>query len=324
MSFLDALEHAMDAAPIGSLRAPLQASLSVHFDNRRHGDAEEWQSALSALPALQISEVDLNSDCIRIGNAADAIDAQRRQLYDALQRLHPWRKGPFDLCGLVIDSEWRSDMKWNRLRDHIAPLRGRLVLDVGCGNGYYALRMAGAGARCVVGIDPTLRFLAQFEALRTYLGRVPVLLLPLRSEDLPPGLGTFDTVFSMGVLYHRRSPLDHLAELHGALRSGGELVLETLVIDGDAKTAMIPPERYAKMRNVWFLPSCESLLVWLHRAGFDEARVVDVTRTTGDEQRRTEWMRFESLSDFLDPVDPCRTTEGHPAPVRAMLLARKA
>lgn len=323
MSFRDVLEHALEAAPVGSLQTPLHRSLCRQFDDRRHGDIEEWQSALNALPTLPISGFDLDTDCIRIGDATDASDAERRQLYEALQRLHPWRKGPFSLCGLMIDSEWRSDMKWNRLRAHIAPLKDRLVLDVGCGNGYYALRMAGAGARCVVGIDPTLRFLAQFEALRKYLGTVPVVLLPLRSEDLPPGLNAFDTAFSMGVLYHRRSPLDHLAELHGALRGGGELVLETLVIDGDATTALVPPERYAKMRNVWFLPSCESLLVWLRRAGFHDAHVVDVTRTTEAEQRRTEWMRFESLADFLDPRDACRTVEGHPAPLRATFLARK-
>jgi tRNA (mo5U34)-methyltransferase len=62
---------------------------------------------------------------------------------------------------------------------------------------------------------------------------------------------------------------------------------------------------------------------WLRRAGFGEVRCVDVSDTSVQEQRSTEWMRFQSLADFLDPHDPTRTVEGLPAPRRAVLLARK-
>ncbi|PMC22346.1 tRNA 5-methoxyuridine(34)/uridine 5-oxyacetic acid(34) synthase CmoB, partial [Klebsiella aerogenes] len=44
----------------------------------------------------------------------------------------------------------------------------------------------------------------------------------------------------MGVLYHRRSPLDHLWQLKDQLAPGGELVLETLVIEGDENTVLVP------------------------------------------------------------------------------------
>ena len=40
-----------------------------------------------------------------------------------------------------------------------------------------------------------------------------------------------------------------------------------------------------------------------------------------DEQRSTEWMRFDSLASALDPNDSGRTVEGWPAPERALLLA---
>jgi tRNA (mo5U34)-methyltransferase len=126
----------------------------------------------------------------------------------------------------------------------------------------------------------------------------------------------------MGVLYHRRVPLDHLAELRAALRPGGELVLETLVVEGD-RTTILRPDRYAKMRNVWAIPSCALLLEWVAASGFADARLADLAPTRTDEQRRTPWMRFESLADFLDPADPARTIEGHPAPVRAMVVARR-
>ncbi|MCF3996362.1 tRNA 5-methoxyuridine(34)/uridine 5-oxyacetic acid(34) synthase CmoB, partial [Pseudomonas aeruginosa] len=151
----------------------------------------------------------------------------------------------------------------------------------------------------------------------------PAWHLPLALEDLPEKLEGFDTVFSMGVLYHRRSPIDHLLALKDCLKRGGELVLETLVVEGDASTVLVPEDRYAQMRNVWFLPSVAALELWLRRAGFADARCVDVSLTSVEEQRSTEWMRFQSLPEFLDPQDRSRTVEGLPAPMRATLVARK-
>ncbi len=61
----------------------------------------------------------------------------------------------------------------------------------------------------------------------------------------------------------------------------------------------------------------------MRRAGFTDVRCVDVSHTTVEEQRSTEWMRFQSLGDFLDPSDPTRTVEGLPAPMRAVIVGRK-
>ena len=205
---------------------------------------------------------------------------------------------------------------------HISPLTERTVLDVGCGSGYHMWRMLGAGARLVVGIDPMQLFLCQFEAVRKLLGDDRrAHLLPLGIEQLPE-LKAFDTVFSMGVLYHRRSPLDHLFQLKNQLVSGGELVLETLVIEGDEHDVLVPGERYAQMRNVWFIPSAAALQCWLEKCGFVDVRIVDFSRTSTEEQRRTDWMTTESLADFLDPHDSGKTLEGYPAPLRAVLVAR--
>ena len=146
-------------------------------------------------------------------------------------------------------------------------------------------------------------------------------VLPLALEQLPAEMRVFDTVVSMGVLYHRRSPLDHLLELRGCLRSGGQLVLETLVVEGDAGRVLVPEGRYTRMRNVWFLPSCDALQRWLRRCGYVDVRLADVTRTTVAEQHSTGWMTFQSLADFLDPADPTRTVEGLPAPTRAIVVA---
>ena len=184
-------------------------------------------------------------------------------------------------------------------------------------------RMLGAGADSVVGIDPNWLFFCQFHAMKRYLDSLPVWHLPMALEELPSKLEGFETVFSMGVLYHRRSPVDHLLDLKDCLNKGGELVLETLVVDGNEHTALVPEDRYAQMRNVWFLPSVAALECWLRRAGFVDVRCVDVSITSVEEQRSTDWMRYQSLPEFLDPQDHSKTIEGLPAPMRAVMIARK-
>ncbi len=287
--------------------------------DRPHGDLPRWLDALEALPAGP-ADCDLGAEALRIGQTGEQAPQAVRA---ALEGLIPWRKGPFEFFGVSVDTEWRSDWKWQRVAPHLSPLHGRRVLDVGCGSGYHCWRMAAAGARQVVGIDPTILFLVQYLAVKRFAPDMPVWFLPLRMEELPAGQQNFDTVLSMGVLYHRRSPLDHILELKGALAQGGELVLETLVVEGDAQTALMPEDRYAAMRNVFFLPSVAMLEIWLRRCGFVDVRCVDESTTTVEEQRATEWMRFQSLPDFLDPDDPSRTREGYPAPRRAVLVARK-
>lgn len=310
-----ALADTFSSAPLASLMALTQQRLIA----RPHGDLPRWMSALEALPAGP-AECELGADALRLGRAGDQDPAAVRA---ALEGLIPWRKGPFDFFGVQVDTEWRSDWKWQRVAPHLSPLAGRKVLDVGCGSGYHCWRIAAEGAAQVVGIDPTILFLVQYLAVKRYAPSVPVWFLPVRMEEMPADQQNFDTVLSMGVLYHRRSPLDHLLELKGALSEGGELVLETLVVEGDAQTLLMPEDRYAAMRNVFFLPSVAMLEIWLQRCGFVDIRCVDESNTTTDEQRATDWMRFQSLPDFLDPDNPALTREGYPAPRRAVLVARK-
>jgi len=295
--------------------------IQAAFDESTHGDLRRWSRAVDDLPVVTPTSLELQHE-VRIGCAEDVSDCARERMFSTLQGLHPWRKGPYRVFGINIDTEWRSDWKWERVKPHIAPLRNRLVLDIGSGNGYYCLRMLGEGAKLALGIDPTLLSVMQFQAIRKLSAKdLPAYVLPLGIEQIPPNLKLFDTVFSMGVLYHRRSPIDHLLELKGCLRPGGELVLETLVVEGDEQTVLMPEGRYAQMRNVWFLPSCEVLMLWMRRSGFKNVRLCDITKTSYDEQRSTAWMRFNSLKDFLDPKDDSLTCEGLPAPRRAVVLA---
>ena len=331
-SWFDNIQAAMEQE--GSLLKPwaniLPQQLHAIFNEKVHGDQQRWLDALESLPAVDNVVADLQQDRIQLASAAlneaENTAAVNADIKSGLQQLSPWRKGPFQLFDTHIDTEWRSDWKWQRIASHLAPLEGRTILDVGCGSGYHMWRMLGAGAYRVVGVDPSRLFLAQFQAFKQYAQSgqdepLNIDLLPLKMEDVPRPLKAFDTTFSMGVLYHRKSPIDHLAELKDTLKPGGQLVLETLVIEGELGEVLMPEDRYAQMRNVWFLPSCDTLLLWARRAGFKNPRIVEKNITSLEEQRSTDWMQYQSLTDFLDAEDKSKTLEGYPAPLRATLIA---
>ncbi len=306
--------------------APYLPSLKALSDDReaalrRNPKGVRLSRALEMLPRVNAPPIDVDRDCIRIGTPADLDPAARARLYEALGALKPWRKGPFDIFGIRVESEWDSAVKWNRLADHLGSQAGRRVLDIGSSCGYYLFRLASRRPAVALGIEPTLNLYYQYRALSRYLPLPGVGCLPLKLEELPPMAGGFDTVLCMGILYHRRSPLDTLQRIRRLMAPGGQLVIETLIIDGDTPTALFPETRYACMNNVYFIPTIPCLSHWLGRCGFGDVRCVDVSRTTSREQRRTEWIDTQSLADFLDPDDPARTREGYPAPVRAMVLA---
>ena len=193
---LSPLARRLAGTPLATWANGLQAQLDTKME-KGHGDLERWQSALDALPKIQPSEIDLING-LRLDTDCD--DATRAQMRTALMGLSPWRKGPFDLFGVHVDTEWRSDWKWSRVAPHL-DLEGKRILDVGCGNGYYMWRMLGAGAHSVIGVDPNWLFFCQFQAVQRYLSEPSVWHLPFPFEDLPANLEGFDTVFSLSLIH---------------------------------------------------------------------------------------------------------------------------
>ena len=289
------------------------------FCDQHHGDFARWSKALQSLPSINAVEMDYAISAVTVRGQSESHQA----LLDALTGLKPWRKGPYQVADVYIDTEWRSDWKWDRVQPCLSDLEGRRILDVGCGNGYHAWRMLAQDPELVIGIDPSVLFNMQFQAIQHYARDPRIYLMPLTIQQMPDNLQWFDTVLSMGVLYHRRSPFDHLLQLKSLLRVGGELCLETLIIEGEKGRVLVPGNRYARMNNVWFIPTVAELEHWLSRCGFHDIRLVDVNQTSIEEQRSTEWMPFESLPQCLDATNPELTVEGYPAPRRAVLLATK-
>ncbi len=286
-----------------------------------NGNIPKWEKAIESIK---------NQDKGFLSYAAPYLDINTKNidkhtLEQSLKQLMPWRKGPYQIGDLQLDSEWRGDLKWDRLKDHISPLKGKIVLDVGSGNGYFTYLMTMAGAKLTIGIDPFLLFNYQFKAIRALINNPPnAFVLPLKLEQIP-NKALFDSVFSMGVLYHQKDHMLHLQQLKDVLTDSGELILETLVIDNQHGDHIIPEDRYARMRNVWRLPSTNTLHNWLEKTGFSNIKLVDVTKTTPEEQRATHWIgdNTQSLKDFLDPNNSDLTIEGLPAPKRAIFVCNK-
>ena len=246
--------------------------------------------------------------------------AGKDEIYDLVLSLKPWRKGPFRLDDIYIDSEWQSFIKFNILAPHLN-LAGKSVADVGCNNGYYMFKMLEYGPKSITGFDPSVHTFLQFKFLNKFI-RSNIAYELLGVESLPEYGVKFDTIFCLGVIYHRSDPIKMLKELKMALNPGGELFLDTMYIDMDGDFVLCPKDRYSKIPNIYFVPTLSALQNWCERAKFRDFTLLKTKATDLNEQRKTEWIDGESLGNFLDPNDSTKTVEGYPAPKRAYVRVK--
>ena len=282
----------------------------------------EWKNIaplreiLQNLPSFEVENIELE-DVIKIEGAV--LDESREIVKNAALAMRPWRKGPFEIFGIFIDSEWRSYIKYNLLKPHFN-LEGKKVADIGCNNGYYMFRMLKEKPSKIVGFDPSPLFRTQFDFINHFI-KSDIVFELLGVEHLPFYGEKFDTIFCLGVLYHRSDPVSTLKALKSALNERGELFLDTFYIESNDDIALVPKNRYSKIPNVYFVPSIKALLNWCERAGFKDFEVLEKRKTDKTEQRKTDWIYGESLENFLDPLDESKTIEGYPAPRRVYIKA---
>ncbi len=282
-----------------------------------------YRKPLAAVAHLRAAHCDCSGDVVTIGEAGEIGADERAVLLQTLRAFMPWRKGPFSVFGIDIDAEWRSERKWRRLLPELPELQGAVVADIGSNNGYYMFRMAAHQPAFVLGFEPFVQHYYAFRLLNGFAGLERLRTELLGMEDLGLFQACFDVIFCLGVLYHRPSPLTALSDLARALKPGGTLLLESQAIPGEEPLALFPEKTYAKVPGTWFVPTASCLHNWLVRTGFRQVRLFCRHPMSGEEQRRTDWMRFESYQDFIDKQDPSRTIEGYPAPWRVFFKAIK-
>jgi tRNA (mo5U34)-methyltransferase len=321
--FLGGGAEAINAPELESLaRLKRQRTYGTDFWKEISEKLTRLEDILTGQPRTAWS-VDSSSGAIQIGLPGEGA-ACRDLVQDLIEQLHPWRKGPFQVGDTMIDAEWRSWMKWNRIAPHLPDLRGKTVADIGCNNGYYLFRLAALGARAVWGCDPTDRFFFQYSLLQVLVQEPRIFFEPFGVEDCTRLPMSFDLVLCLGVIYHRRDPLGMLEDIRRSLKKNGQAIIESIVMpevyfSDQQQQCLFVTDRYQMMRNVYFLPSASLLAAWMKRVGFSSVEILDDSQTTIEEQRSTPHARFLSLQDTLSPTDPTRTIEGFPAPRRAIV-----
>ena len=279
-----------------------------------------YQEAIAALPAYSNIELTLGDRVdIQIPNLSND---EAMQIKETALLMKPWRKGPFQFNELFIDSEWQSQIKYNLLEPHF-DLKDKIVGDIGCNNGYYLFRMLSQEPKKLIGFDPSAIYYSQFLFVNHFI-KSDIVYELLGVEHVEFYEHKFDTLFCLGVLYHRSDPVAMLKSLFKGLNKGGELILDTFMIDGEEEICLTPKDRYSKIPNIYFVPTVNALKNWCYRAGFETVEVLETMKTEHNEQRKTEWIDTQSLEDFLDPNDSEKTVEGYPAPKRVYIKALKS
>lgn len=314
--YLEEFDSLVEQAAIMGLRGDRQPRI---WEDRM----QPYWEAIQSVEDIQTRWYDFSGSVVKVGKAEELSGDQFQRWQQVLRTFCPWKKGPFQLFGVEIDAEWRSDWKWERILPHIQPLLGRRVADIGCHNGYFMFRMAHQNPAHVIGFEPVAKHFWNFQLIQNQV-RHPALsfeLLGVEHLHLYPGF--FDTIFCMGILYHHADPIGLLQKLRQALAPGGEIIIDCQGIPGDQPIALTPRNRYAQARGIWFLPTQSGLETWIARAGFSQIHCFFAAPLSTQEQRRTLWADIESLPSFLDPSDPSRTREGYPAPWRYYVRATK-
>ncbi len=291
-------------------------------DCRSWKNVQPWYDQLLKVFELDKGNVKIsNEDWFKVGRRENLTQQEFDLIEETAKKLIPWRKGPFNLFGLEIDSEWQSNIKYNLIRPHFN-LKDKVVADIGCNNGYYMFRMLEDKPKRIIGFDPSALTLHQFEFINHFV-KSDIIYEMLGVEHLEYYNHKFDFIFMLGVLYHRPDPVGTLKSLARGLNAKGEILIDTFMIDGEDEICLTPNKRYSKIPNIYFIPTIPALKNWLSRAGFENIEVIATTVTTSEEQRKTSWSFDQSLDDFLDSKDPTKTVEGYPAPKRVYVKAKK-
>ena len=285
-------------------------------------NVEPWYLQLQESSKIEKNNLSIDyGDWFSVGTKEDVSIEEQEIILQTAKSLIPWRKGPFKIFDLEIDSEWQSNIKYNLIRPYFN-LKDKVVADIGCNNGYYMFRMLEDKPKRLVGFDPSPLTLHQFEFINHFV-KSDIIYEMLGVEHLELYNHKFDFIFMLGVLYHRPDPVGTLKSLARGLNSKGEILIDTFMIDGDEELCLTPNKRYSKIPNIYFIPTIPALKNWLERAGFEHIEVLATTVTTSEEQRKTIWSFDQSLEDFLDENDKTKTVEGYPAPKRVYVKARK-
>jgi len=144
--------------------------------------------------------------------------AERGPLEVLPERYRRWRESALGTLTEMIES--------GVVLDTLGDVTGRRVLDVGSGDGTYAVALAGHGAR-VVGVDLSAEMIRSAQARARSAGR-GLLFVRADLNRLPFPDRSFDAVLAVTVLCFTTEVAMPLREMRRVLAPGGRLVLGEL------------------------------------------------------------------------------------------------
>ncbi len=324
---------------LGRARYHFYEAAATHEWKHAGGTKRLYAALENLLTEMPAASLNVTDTVLELGTASTTMHARRpwqRRLRALLKMLIPWRKGPYCIWGTFIVSEWQSHLKWTRMAPTLlAAVAGKRVIDIGANNGYFMLRLLPAQPAWVLGLEPTLHYAAQYDLLRVCLARGAQAAALLRQELVTAGYAalaylqqTADVILLLGILYHHRDPLGILRLVHGALRTGGRVLIDCQGITENAGTQsqqpliLVPEQRYGGKRGFWFLPTPAALYAWLRRTGFTRMETIYTGKLEVTEQRQTPWAPGPSFPEGLRAGQQ-QTVEGYSSPLRTYVWAYK-
>jgi len=207
-------------------------------------------------------------------------------------------------CGLkfsdadVGSQEFFKELEHHRykLEPHILEVvnfpafKGQRILEIGCGLGTDAVQFARAGA-LYTGIDLTENGV-KFTRRRFEMENLPGTIQEANVEALPFADGSFDAVYSNGVIHHTPNIEKAVSEIHRVLRPGGRAIV------------MVYHRRsFNYMVNIMFLRRIGLMLLLVPGIGQIVARMTGESKERLDAHRanfRSQGLAYLSSKSFLN------------------------
>jgi 2-polyprenyl-3-methyl-5-hydroxy-6-metoxy-1,4-benzoquinol methylase len=163
----------------------------------------------------------------------------------------------------------RPDRSWWQKPEEVLsllrPLKGKKIIDLGCGTGFFSFPMVDSGAT-VIAADIDERFLAYVDSVKQARGIAPKMLQTRKVTPDDPLLEKreADVVLIVNTYHHLENRVEYLKKVKAGLKKTGYVV----IVDFFAKDLPIGPPKEMKQ-------SADDVQRDLKLAGFSQFRVDD-------------------------------------------------
>ena len=281
---------------------------------------QDYNANLFISKATGVIEINLSS--IKLNSVNTFTELAQAKINKIIEQLTPWRLGDYLIFNNLIKSEWNCDFRWKLIDKYIPFLNNKKVADIGANNGYFSFRLLEFNPSQLLCFEPNDLYNLQLYFIASLLKNNSIKIIKNGVENLINYDSSFDFILFMGVLYHRENPIETLKNIYFALKANGVAIVESICIEGDSDLVLFPYKSYAKMKNIWYIPSESVLKYWCEIAGFRYIQKIFNYYVTEDHQKKSEHSPNESLSDFLSE-DGLKTVEGYPPPYKVGYLCKK-